>query len=156
MVHKRTPRIFAGFPRRSTVIRSYKYEYTTRASARASSGFRLSFLIWAEIEVNASNWGKTRLGTGPLGIYFWRMQQSLHNDAILFRFFLQRFPLFGSCLRGIDVESDANFLKAHGHFLGKAQRAAQVHVAAYANLYVLGGNSHRGRDELTSDLCARC
>jgi hypothetical protein len=44
MVHERTPRIIEGFPRRSTVIRSYKYEYTTRASVRASSQFASSGL----------------------------------------------------------------------------------------------------------------
>src|SRR5437667_9147819 len=51
---------------------------------------------------------KNRLRAAPLGIYFWRPQQGLQNDAILFRFLLQRSHLLCTCLRRVNNKFDAN------------------------------------------------
>src|SRR5215469_1323249 len=83
---------------------------------------------------------------------FGRLQEGLHHNAILLGFFSQSLQLFGSCLRRVNVELDANGFKAYRHFFRQAKRSLQVHVAADRDFDVLCGDAHGGRNQLASEL----
>src|ERR1700733_2555956 len=91
---------------------------------------------------------------GPSTLRRRRMQQRLHHHAILLGFLAQRADLFRSSARRSNIKVHTNVLEPHRHFLGNAERPAQIQIPFHRHLNPLGGNVHSRGHHLASNLRA--
>src|SRR6516165_2413074 len=74
--------------------------------------------------------GQESIRIAPVRFNLRRVRQSLKDDAILFRLFLQNAQLLGGCVRGIELGLHTNGFKSNWHFFRDPQGSLQVHFAA--------------------------
>src|ERR1700722_1947343 len=90
----------------------------------------------------------------PFGLQTGRLDQSLHDHAILFRFLAQCAQLFLGRLRRHNIESQAQTLKADRHVLRYAESAAKIQVSLDRDVDIFRWYSHGRRNHLARYLRA--
>src|SRR5579862_3140304 len=87
----------------------------------------------------------------PFGLQTWRLDQGLHDHAILFRFLPQCAQLFRSGLRRRDIEAQTQTLEADRHVLCDTESAAKIEVSLDSDVDIFRWYSHGGRDHLAGN-----
>ena len=74
----------------------------------------------------------------PASFYFWRLQQGLHDDAVLFGLVAQGLKLLGGSLGRHDIERQLNVLKSYGPIFCDSQCAAKVQGSTVTSMRSVG------------------
>jgi hypothetical protein len=100
------------------------------------------------------NFTTTLSRVDPIGFESRGSNQSLHNDTIPFRLFLQTAQLLWRCLRRINVESEPDLVEANRDIRCNTERASKIQISFDGHLDTFRPYSHGCGHHLASKLCA--
>jgi len=152
-VNGRAAKLVVDTGSRRTILSSELLQVRALATARAGApAYRSGYAGSAVRALRATRVKLSR--ADPIGLQSWWLQQGLHNDTILFGFFLQAAQLLRCCLRRINVECEPDALEANGHILCYTEGASEIQISFDGDLDAVRRYTHGCGHHLASKLCA--